>query len=58
MCVTSEKWSMKRLGQSNIDSFVSGHIVPELPYPVQENIVLISVDRKVLKIFDGLFSAL
>jgi hypothetical protein len=58
MCVTSEKWSRKRLSQSNIDSVVSGHIVPERPYPVQENIVLISVDRKVLKIFDGLFSAL
>ncbi len=58
MCVTSEKWSLKRLGQSNIDGFVSGHIVPERPYSVQENIVLISFDRKVFKIFDGLFSTL
>ena len=57
MRITSEEWSRKRLGQSNVDSVISGHIVPEFPYPMQEDIVWISVDRKVLKIFDGLFSA-
>jgi hypothetical protein len=56
MCVTREKWSTKRLGQSNIDSVVSGHIVPQRPYPAQENIVLISADRKVFKIINGLFA--
>lgn|GEM_PF-1641071 len=56
MSVASKEWRRKRFGQSNIDSIISGHIGPEFPYPMQKNIVFISVDRKVLKIFDGIFS--
>jgi len=57
MRVAREEWSRKCLRQSNIYSIISGHIVAEFPYPLQKKIVLIPVDRKVLKIFDGLFSA-
>ena len=57
MRIASEEWSRKHLRQSNIDRIISGHIVAEFPYPMQQKIVFIPVDRKVLKIFDGLFSA-
>jgi hypothetical protein len=57
MRVAREEWRGKGFGQSYIDGVISGHIVPEFPYPFQENIMWISVNRKVLKVFDGLFSA-
>ena len=57
MRIAGKEWGRKSLRQSNIDSIISGHIVPEFPYPMQKNIVFISVDGKVLKVFDGLFSA-
>ena len=57
MSVTSKQWRRKRLGQSNIGSVVGGHIMPEFPYPMQENIVRIPFDRKVFKIFNGFITA-
>ena len=56
--VTSDERSRQRLSQSDIDSIISRHVVPEFPYAGQECIVWISVDGEVDEVFQRLLPPL
>src|SRR5215469_13442945 len=49
MAIPGQQSRSERFGESDIDGVVSRQVVPQLPNPRQQHVVLVTTQRKVLK---------